>query len=353
MEENFSVFETVNNSLKKVILFAILLILFSISYVGKQAVHFITPLSQEKVSVMSQVRTLLEQKENTYSLIQSRSLLPAAHAGAPYDNAAAYALIDYDSGEVLSEKDLSKKVSIASITKVMTAVTALDLASPDEVFTTTEKASRAIPTKLALIPGEKFTLRELLHAALLTSANDTTEVIRDGINAKYGEEVFIEAMNVKAKYIGLKNSHFQNPQGFDARNHYSTAEDLAILTHYALTHYPLITEIVKKNAEYLPENGNHRYFVLYNWNGLIDVYPNVYGMKIGNTGDAGTTTVVVSERNGKKMISVVLGASDVLERDLWASQLLDLGYEMTLGLTPVNVTEQQLRDKYATWVAWN
>ncbi len=329
-------------------------LIITINQLTPHALRFISPLSTQGVSALGQARVKLERGENTYSLKNpTSSFITASYAGAPYDNASSYAVIDYESGEVLAEKDLSHKVPIASLTKILTAITALDLTSPDEEFTATERAAKVIPTKIAVIPGEKFTLRELLNASLLTSANDATEVIRDGVDSKYGADIFVKSMNIKAKFIGLKNSHFENPQGFDDQNHYSTAEDLAVLSHYALTYYPVIADIVKKNEQYIPETKNHRRFVLYNWNGLVGVYPNVYGMKIGNTDDAGMTTIVVSERQGKKILAVVLGAPGVLERDLWASHLLDLGFEKSAGLSAIGITPSQLRAKYATWVPWN
>jgi D-alanyl-D-alanine carboxypeptidase (penicillin-binding protein 5/6) len=324
--------------------------------VVSKPMEFVSPISDSRVSILSQVRAKVEQKLNTYKLKKDLNMLPSINevsASSTYDEASAYAVVDFDSGEVVAEKSLSQNLSIASLTKIMTAVTALDLISPDETITVTANASQAIPTKIVLDPGEKLTVQELLHAVLLTSANDAAQALSDGIDAKYNEEVFIDAMNMKARYIGLKNSRFANPQGFDDKENYSTVEDLAVLSHYALTHYPLISEIVKKEVEYLPATVSHKRYVLYNWNGLIGVYPDVYGVKIGNTDDAGMTTVVVSEREGKKLLTVVLGAPGVLERDLWASQLLDLGYEKTMNLPSLYITEDELLAKYATWTPWN
>src|SRR5690606_3687251 len=96
----------------------------------------------------------------------------------------------------------------------------------------------------------------------------------------------------------------------------------------------------------------HKQFDLYNWNGLLGVYPGASGVKIGNTGDAQKTTIVTAERNGKKLLVVVLGAPGVLERDMWAAELLDLGFEKQYGMAPINVTEEQLRAKYKTWKYW-
>src|SRR5258706_13802462 len=153
-----------------------------------------------------------------------------------------------------------------------------------------------------------MTLAELLHAMLMTSANDAAQVIQDGINTKYHENVFTRAMNEKALFLGLKDSRFDNPQGFDSINNFSSAHDLALLAHYALTNYPLIGKIVQKDYTQLPANQYHKLFDLYNWNGLLDVYPNVYGVKIGNTGRAGTTMVVGSQRAGKDIVVILLGA---------------------------------------------
>lgn len=287
-----------------------------------------------------------------FDIKQDLILINEASAALDYDQASAYLVLDFDSGEVLKQKSMSKKLPIASLTKVMTSVVALDLAKPTDLFTVSRNAADQIPTKLSLVVGQKLTLEELLNGLLLVSANDGAEVIKEGINKEYGGEIFVEAMNTKAKLLGLKNTNFENPQGFDGANHQSSAEDLAKLIKYALTNYPMISDIVKKDYQFYPEDNNHKQIDMYNWNGLLGVYPNAMGVKIGNTADAGYTTSVLSSREGKKVLVVLLGAPGVLERDLWTSQLLDLGFEKR-GLSAINITEQKLKDKYATWKYWN
>ncbi len=301
----------------------------------------------------SNVEPKLEKIQNTFSLKDDTSSAPQAYASADYDNAAAYAVVNLDTGDVLAEKNDTREVPIASLTKIMSAVVALDLAKPGDEFTVTQDAANEIPTKIGVVPGQKMRLDELLHAALMTSANDAVQVIRDGINAKYGSSVFTEAMNRKAEFLGLTDTHFTNPQGFDNSQHYSSAYDLAILTHYALQNYPLISQIVQEDYQKLSQNTDHKQFDLYNWNGLLDVYPGTMGMKIGNTEKAGYTSIVVAKRQGTSIGVVLLGAPGIVQRDLWVSELLDLGFQKTLGLSPVNVTEQQLMAKYATWHYWN
>ncbi len=303
------------------------------------------------VEAFDAVKPRLQEKVNEFKVKKQSSLIAPVNAASATeaDNANAYAVVDLDTGELIAQKNSDKKLPIASITKTMTAVVALDLADPNMEITISQNAADQIPTKIGVVPGQVMTLNELLHASMMTSANDATEAIKDGIDEMYGEPVFIKAMNEKAKLLGMENTRFANVKGFDDPENYSTAEDLAILTHYSLNKYPLISEIVKKDYVLLEANENHKRFDLYNWNGLIGVYPNTYGLKIGNTDWALTTTVATSERGGKRIAAILLGAPDVLARDMWAADLLDIGFEKTIGLKPVDVTEQALRDKYGTW----
>lgn len=303
--------------------------------------------------VKDEIKERLEEKRNDFEIKRESSWMGSALAAtnARYEGASSYLVIDYETGRVLTEKDAGKRLAIASLTKTMTSIVALDLAFSEDYFTASRKASLIPPTKIGVIPGEKLTLAELLHALMITSANDVAEVIKGGIDQKYNEEVFIWAMNEKAKTLKLKNSSFTNPQGFDNPQNYSSAEDLAILSRYALEHYPLIKEVVQKESYILPADKNHRRFDLFNWNGLVGVYPGAFGVKVGSTSNAQLTTVVTAERQGKKVMVVLLGAPTELTRDLWAAELLDLGFEK-LGLEPIGVTETQLQQKYSTWRYW-
>lgn len=312
---------------------------------------FVSPVpSQQKIDVFNKVAPILDQKPNLYQVSTPANLIGGVEAAADYDQATSYALIDYDTGNVIAQKNLSQQVPIASLTKLMTAVVALDLAKPDELFTYSQNDLNQPATRLAFHPGDKLTLEELLNGMLLTSANDCAQAVEEGVNQKYGGDIFIEAMNEKARYLGLKDTHFENPQGFDGDYHHSSAHDLAVLTHYALSNYPLISQIVAKDhGELTPTVYHTRDEYLNNWNGLLGVYPGVEGVKIGNTDQAGYTTIVLSDRGGKKLLAVLLGAPGVLQRDLWTAELLDYGFSK-YGISPANVTEQQLRAKYATWV---
>ncbi len=290
----------------------------------------------------------LQQQTNTFTLRKH----PQTTDAAIIETVSAYAVVDIDTGEMLASKNPDTILPIASLTKIMTATVALDLASPEEKFVLSAKAAAQIPTKIGVIPDQSLTVNELLHALLLTSANDSAKVLEEGINKKYGDDVFVAAMNKKAEILGLQNTHFANVQGFDHPENYSTARELSILTGYVLNNYPAITAISQKDYYFLPESSDHKQFDLYNWNGLIGVYPDVFGLKIGSTERAGKTTIVVSRRNGKRIAAVLLGAPTVIERDLYAAKLLDVGYTISLGLQAINVTKENLEAKYATWKFW-
>lgn len=328
---------------------------FLMALIQRAGVEFkLFPPIQEKANqvqaqVIENIFPKLEKTENTFKLKDKSSL----NTFPVNDNARAYIVVNMDTGEILAQKNATTELSIASLTKVMTSVVALDLAEPTDEFTVTERASKIEPTKIGVVPGQKMSVSELLHAMLLTSANDAAEVVREGINAKYQQEVFVEAMNKKAQFLGMNQSHFANPQGFDNRRNYSTARDLAVLALYAMKNYPLIDQIAKKDYAFLPENGTHKQFDLYNWNGLIDVYPDTFGLKIGMTENAGYTTIVMSERGGTRMMAIALGTRDIVTRDMTAANLLDVGYMLSRKLQPVAVNEQMLKEKYGRWQYWN
>ncbi|MBI4079336.1 MAG: D-alanyl-D-alanine carboxypeptidase [Candidatus Levybacteria bacterium] len=349
MEVEFSFSSEKKHSRWKIfwLCFFVIFLIVALQHTNIRTSKLFSPLPA-KANIMDLIRPKLQTKPSSFRLQKRTQLISQSFASAPFDEAVAYGVIDFDTGEVLAEKNLATKLSIASLTKVMTAIVALDLAKPTDVITVTKRASKAAPSKIMLKPGEKIPLRDLLAATLLSSANDAAKAIQDGIDVTYGELVFINAMNEKSRMLGLKNTHFTNPQGFDNLNHFSSVEDLAILTHYAMQNYPPLAELVGKDFADITARHDKRFY-LNNWNGLLGVYPGVQGVKIGNTEAAGKTTIVVATREGKGMLVLLLGAPGIVERDLWAAQLLDLGFEKSISLAPVAITKEQLRAKYKTW----
>lgn len=261
----------------------------------------------------------------------------------------AYIVVSPVTKELLYGKDIDTPRQVASLTKLMTAVIAVDLLSPGEILTVTHNAMVQVPTNLGMQEGEKLTLHELLSSILLTSANDGAEVFMDHIDAIYGSGTFIAAMNLKAEKIGMTNTHFDNPQGFDSNNNYSTARDLAVLGSYIYTQYPDITEIATHAYVLLEKNSSHHQFDLYNWNGLLGVYPGINGLKTGNTPDAGKTAIYTAERGGNPILIVVLGAQSSEKRDEVSVELFNNAFERSQSLLGITILSSQLREKYLTW----
>lgn len=197
----------------------------------------------EVVDPFDQIQLKLETKPNNIKLSRNISFIEEAQAVGDFNEASSYIVVDGDSGEVIAEKDAGNKLSIASITKIMTAMVASDLVSLDEPFTISETAPKVEPTNMGLVTGQTWTLEELLHGLLLTSSNDCAQAIKEGIDGKFGQGTFIRAMNAKAKFLGVKNTSFGNPQGFDGPNNYSTSEDLAVLAMYLYKNYPSLSKI--------------------------------------------------------------------------------------------------------------
>lgn len=319
-----------------------------IPHLKPKSTVFISPYVRP--DIMDNIKQKLLKNNHSFKLKNEPTFIAEVKASSEYEQLESYVVLDFDTGQILSEKNSSQQKSIASLTKIMTAVVSHDLADPEDEFEVTDLAASQEPTKVMLKPGEKYHLKDLLAFLLMSSANDSAQVIKEGVDKKYGEEVFIKSMNEKAQILGLKNSHFTNPQGFDNPNHYSSAQDLATLSHYAINSYPLIAQIVSSSVMDKTQNGADNRFYLQNWNGLLGVYPGVSGLKTGNTEKALHTDIVISKREDKTILVVALGAPTVTKRDLWVSQLLDLGFGKVANLASVNVTEEQLKDKYSKWV---
>jgi len=334
--------------------FVVVFVMTIMSYFGFHLpeYNFAIFSKQTNVNTIDVIKDKLKIDKHEYRLFKERPVVSRSYASSDFDNASSYISVNFENGKIISEKDQDKKLPIASLAKIMAALVALDLAEQSNLFDVSRRAANQTPTKIGVLEGQKLTLSELLNALLLTSANDAAEVIEEGIDNKYGKGTFVRAMNMKAEMLGLNNTHFTNPQGFDSKNNYSTASDLAVLSHFAITTYPLIAGIVKKDYQLLPADKNHNVFDLYNWNGLLGVYPGVTGLKIGNTDNAGYTTIVAAEREGQKILVVLLGAPGVLERDMWTAELLDAGFEK-LGVSSANITEDQLQKKYNSWKYFN
>ncbi len=217
----------------------------------------------------------------------------------PVVNALAAIVVEESTGRILFARNAGQKRSIASTTKIMTALVALENGDLDDTVTISKRAAAIGGSTAGLRTGEEYTLRELLFIMLMISGNDAAIAVAEHVGGT--EEHFAEMMNKKAKSIGAVNSNFVTPHGLDRENQYSTASDLAIITIEALKN-PVFAEIVSTTNTSI--SGHH----LYNTNELLGSCPGVDGVKTGYTGKAGRCLVTTTRRGEMRLISVVLGS---------------------------------------------
>lgn len=251
-----------------------------------------------------------------------------AQTNIPNITAQAALFIDSKRGKSLYSKNPNKRLAIASLVKVATALIALEYKSLDDKFLVSQRAAEAEPDKMLLIAGEKLTLKELLYGIFLISANDAAEVIAQGTTGDRNE--FIKLMNDRAKQLGMNDTYFANPTGLDedSQNSYSTAYDLAILTRYLIRRFPEVIEISQASHIYLPITETHQDYDMYTGINLITTYQGVVGFKTGYTPQSGLTLITLAIKDGHEIIGVLLGSDD--RRDE-ARELLDYSFKK-LGL---------------------
>jgi serine-type D-Ala-D-Ala carboxypeptidase (penicillin-binding protein 5/6) len=250
--------------------------------------------------------------------------LPAAAAAqrAPeVSGAAAAIVIDGRNGEVMYAKRPDERRSIASTTKLMTALLALEQARPRQVFTAPEYNALPAESRINLRRGERMTVQDLLEALLLESANDAAAAIAENLSGS--REAFVAEMNVRAEELGLENTSYANPIGLDDAANYSTARDLAMLTRLLLER-PRFARIVDMPVAELESGATPR--VIDNRNTLVASTPWVTGVKTGHTTNAGYVLVGSAKGRGDaEVISVVLGEPSEPARDADTLELLSWG----------------------------
>lgn len=235
-------------------------------------------------------------------------------SGVPAIDAAAAAVIDVKTGRLLYSKNATVRRSIASTTKIMTALIALENGCLDDTVTISSRAARIWGSNINLQTGQKYTLNELLYGLLLNSGNDASIAIAEHISGSV--EAFVEKMNQKARELGAYETSYANTHGLDAAGHYSTAYDLARIARYALEN-PVFSKIVGTSYAAIPGRQ------LYNTNELLELYHGADGVKTGYTGKAGRCLVASATRDGLRLISVVLGAPTTYKRALSSKNILD------------------------------
>lgn len=252
----------------------------------------------------------------------------------PIHGQAAY-LVDLDTRLVLWERDPQTSRAPASLTKLVTAMVAVDDAgSLNRVVNVATAATQVPPSVMGLSPGERVTVRQLLDGLFLDSGNDAAEALSLGIVPR---ERFIRQMNQKAISIGLTASHFVNPSGLDASGHGMSAHDLAHVAAYLDKYYPQLAAIAGTKDVSIPATTTHKAFYPANLNRLLWTYPGATGLKTGLTDNAGGCMLATATRNGRHLVAVVLNATGYSVND--AILLLNYGFSVRprVNLWPVPI----------------
>lgn len=248
---------------------------------------------------------------------------PAQAAGELRITAASALLMDAGTGQVLYEHNGYKRREPASLTKIMTAIIALEYGHPEEIaLIGKEPANISVGQELRLKKGDRLTLENLIKAALLYSANDSTVAIAQHVAGS--QERFIELMNTKALVLGALDTRFANTNGYHHPKHYTNAHDLALITRYALTNndFAGIVSLPRSTIEWAD---GKRKIEVGNTNSLVreNSYQGIIGVKTGTTIRAGNCLIAAARRNGRTLIAVILHSRNRF-RD--AVNLLDYGF---------------------------
>lgn len=256
----------------------------------------------------------------------------ASGSTPPPVDAGAVLVADGRTGDVLYAENADRRLPMASITKLMTALVTLERARPREVVTVAPQAVGQGGSSIFLVPGEELRVRDLLAAALVQSANDAAFALA----AHVGEgdvARFVRLMNDEAAELGLGDTRFVRPDGLDRRGHYSTAEDVFELARIAMRE-PLVRELARTRTMRV---GNRSFR---NWNDLLWTFPGLIGVKTGHTDRAGWAEVAAARRRGTLLYAVILGSPSRSERNEDLAELLEWGFDQYARFTVVREGER-------------
>ena len=230
-------------------------------------------------------------------------LVPSAHAAGPSVDARAYLVEDGRTGEVLLAGNQSRKVPIASLTKLMTVLLTLERTQLSDIVTVSPEAAEVGESSVNLRVGERLPVRDLVEACLIQSANDAAWALADHVG-RGSESRFVALMNRRAHQLGLSDTHFVRPDGLDAAGHVSSARDVTTLARL-LMRKPVVRQIVAMRDATIA-GGRH----LHTWNDLLGNFPGVVGVKTGHTSAAGWSEVAAVRGSGVTVYATIIGSPD-------------------------------------------
>ena len=256
-------------------------------------------------------------------------------------NASKAILMDYDTGEILYEKNKDKKTSIASLTKMMGLILIFEKIEngslkQDEILTTSKNAKEMGGTQIWLEEGEKISVKDLIKGITMASANDAMVLMAERVSGT--EQEFVKEMNKKAKELNLKNTNFVNSTGLDEEGNYSTAYDTAIIAKELIKHKKVLN-YTKEYESYIRENTDNKTWIV-NTNKLVKFYKGVDGLKTGYTEQAGSSLAVTAKQNGLRLIAISLGYNNTKTRNSEAIAMLDYGFHQYESKTLIEKTKK-------------
>ena len=264
--------------------------------------------------------------EDSLPLVETGSF---GRGGEPAVSAAAAVVMDAETGQVLYAKNPHQPRPIASTTKIMTALVALECGNLKATATISKRAAGIEGSSIYLKAGEKLTLEELVYGALMHSGNDACVAIAEQVAGN--ENSFVSFMNFRAHQLGARNSNFTNTNGLPDDRHLSSAYDLALITRYALKK-PVFRGIVATKTHVIPGPQGKRF--LSNTNKMLWSYQGADGVKTGTTNAAGKCLVSSATRDGRSLITVVLHSDDRYAESI---KLLNYGF--------TNYTQERVASK--------
>lgn len=288
------------------------IISFSLIIIGILAVTFIPKIINQTTSMVSAQsfsgsEVQIPSNNAAVAGIQNYKYPPLSKNIPPPPLSAKAVLVkDLDTGEILYQKNNHSRIPIASTTKIMTALVASEYFAQNAPLTV-RQGGNISGSRVGLVNGESLSFRSLLYGMLLNSGNDAAFAIAE--NYPGGVANFVANMNKKAEALGATNTHFDNPAGFDSPNHFSSASDLALITEEALKSEILARIFSTKDTEVTSLDKTKKY-KLHNLNKLLSSVSGVLGVKTGYTDLAKENLVGLVERDGHKILTVVLGSDD-------------------------------------------
>ena len=236
-------------------------------------------------------------------------------------------LIERDTGAILYEKNAHEPLPPASMTKIMTMLLIMEAIDQgklklDERVRASEYAASMGGSQIFLEPGEEMTVDDLLKGVAIGSGNDASVALAERIAGS--EEAFVHMMNEKARQLGLKHTTFENTTGLPAKNHYSTAYDMAVMAKELLK-YDLITKYTGTYEDYLRQHTDKKFWLV-NTNRLVKFYPGVDGLKTGYTSEAKYCLTATAKKGNMRVIAVVFGAPTPKARNAQITKMLDYAF---------------------------